>query len=93
MKQLSNAITDGEYPIRIFGMYNSYTQVSIYCFDMGNESPKEYLTLPSGQSNNYVNISHAETKCKLDEDSGNLVAFVCLKLTLKVQSRKLKKHR
>ena len=92
MKQLSNAITDGEYPIRIFGMDNSYTQVSIYCFDMGNESPKEYLTLPSGQANNYVNISHAEAKCKLDEDSGNLVVFVCLKLTLKVQSCKLKKH-
>ena len=46
---------------------------------MGNEVPKEYLTLLSGQANNYVDVSHAETKCKLDEDSGNFVSFViCL---------------
>ena len=79
VKQLSNVITDGEYRIRVFGKDNSYTQVSIYCSDMGNEVPKEYLTLLSGQANNYVDISHAETKCKLDEDSGNFVSFViCL---------------
>ena len=47
---------------------------------MGNEIPKEYLTLPSGQANNYVNISHAETKCKRDEDSGNFLSFICLRL-------------
>ncbi|XP_053671313.1 A disintegrin and metalloproteinase with thrombospondin motifs 9 [Anopheles nili] len=55
--------TDGEYLLNVNG-----TMVKIYCHDMATGSPKEYLTLPSGPSENYaiyINRRAAEAnKCK-----------------------------
>ncbi|KAG8040963.1 hypothetical protein G9C98_001951 [Cotesia typhae] len=42
---------DGEYTLLIGGK-----NMSIYCHDMGTSEPKEYLTLPAGDRENYAEI-------------------------------------
>ncbi|XP_011638935.1 A disintegrin and metalloproteinase with thrombospondin motifs 20 isoform X3 [Pogonomyrmex barbatus] len=43
--------TDGEYPLLIGGR-----NMSIYCHEMSSSEPREYLTLPAGDSENYAEI-------------------------------------
>lgn len=70
VKRLSNVVTDGDYSVRVFGPDNSYTQVTMYCAFMSGATPKEYLTLPSGGSNNYVSLSWKDTICDVNSDDG-----------------------
>jgi GON domain/Thrombospondin type 1 domain len=44
---------DGTYTMNLFGM-----NVSIYCADMRTHNPKEYLTLPTGEMENYSEFYH-----------------------------------
>ncbi|XP_011881326.1 PREDICTED: A disintegrin and metalloproteinase with thrombospondin motifs 9 isoform X3 [Vollenhovia emeryi] len=43
--------TDGEYPLLIGGR-----NMTIYCHGMSSAEPREYLTLPAGDSENYAEI-------------------------------------
>lgn len=45
------ATTDGEYPLFIGGR-----NMTIYCHGMSSVEPREYLTLPAGDSENYAEI-------------------------------------
>ncbi|EGI58976.1 A disintegrin and metalloproteinase with thrombospondin motifs 20 [Acromyrmex echinatior] len=45
------ATTDGEYPLLIGGR-----NMTIYCHGMSSAEPREYLTLPAGDSENYAEI-------------------------------------
>lgn len=42
---------DGEYPLLIGGR-----NMTIYCHGMSSAEPREYLTLPAGDSENYAEI-------------------------------------
>lgn len=61
VKKLTRASEDGEYEMRVFGHDNRITQLYIYCYEMDTESPSEFLSLPSGTTNNYVKIIKDET--------------------------------
>ena len=69
VKKLTGAIADGEYSMRIFGRDNSETQVTVYCHGMRSNEPKEFLTLPSGVSHNYVTITK-DAQCNYSQDKG-----------------------
>ena len=51
MKQKTGINNDGEYQILFAGK-----NVSIYCHEMNSTLPKEYLTLKSGESENYSEV-------------------------------------
>ncbi|XP_059469110.1 A disintegrin and metalloproteinase with thrombospondin motifs 9-like isoform X2 [Neocloeon triangulifer] len=57
--------TDGTYTLNLFGM-----NVSVYCHEMTSHNPKEYLTLPTGEMENYSEFYHLSLKnpntCPLD---------------------------
>jgi hypothetical protein len=46
-------VPDGEFTLNLFGM-----NVTIYCNDMTTHNPKEYLTLPTGEMENYSEFYH-----------------------------------
>jgi GON domain len=48
---VTQADTDGEYDIVMGGK-----NISIYCHKMGSSLPREYLSLPSGETENYSEI-------------------------------------
>ncbi|XP_047136896.1 uncharacterized protein LOC100201272 isoform X1 [Hydra vulgaris] len=57
VSKLRNAVLDGDYPMTVFRKDKSTTEVVVYCHKMSSTEPKEYLTLPSGEKQNYVEVS------------------------------------
>ena len=51
LKTKTNITRDGEYSIFFAGK-----NVTIYCHQMDSSMPKEYMTLPSGEDENYSEI-------------------------------------
>lgn len=51
MQKRFKSTRDGEYNLIIGGR-----NMSIYCYDMASREPKEYLTLPAGDKENYAEI-------------------------------------
>ena len=51
MKQKTGISNDGEYQILFAGK-----NVTIYCHEMNSTLPKEYLTLKSGENENYSEV-------------------------------------
>lgn len=51
IQRRSKATRDGEYTLIIGGR-----NMSIYCHGMGSREPKEYLTLPAGEKENFAEI-------------------------------------
>ena len=53
-KRTSNkavSLSDGPFTLLVAGR-----NITIYCFGMNTSSPKEYLTLVSGQQDNYAEV-------------------------------------
>ena len=51
MKHKTGIVSDGEYQILFAGK-----NVTIYCHEMDSLMPKEYITLPKGEQENYSEI-------------------------------------
>ncbi|XP_065348450.1 A disintegrin and metalloproteinase with thrombospondin motifs 9 isoform X3 [Cloeon dipterum] len=52
-----HSAADGTYTLNLFGM-----NISVYCHEMHSHSPKEYLSLPTGEQENYSEFFHLSLK-------------------------------
>ena len=53
-RMLNNQSKDGHYMFHVAGSGGKNIKLLIYCNNMGTETPKEYLTLPSGPGGNFI---------------------------------------
>ena len=51
--QTQQVYDDGEYNIVLGGR-----NVSVFCHNMNTSAPREYLSLPTGERENYSEVSH-----------------------------------